>query len=649
MEKTAPNDTARASTSKGLVCTEVGRLAGRLQHFIPEWEKITNSTFVLNNIRGYKIPFCARPKPKKTHNARSYSLTEKAILNKIIQDLLNKGALNCCKREKGEILSPFFLRQKPNGDFRFILNLKHLNKHINPPHFKLEDYRMVQNLIYKNCFMASLDLKDAYFLIPIVASHRKYLKFYFDKKIYEFTCLCFGLNIAPYIFTKIMKPVIHHLRLQGILLVIYLDDILIFGNTFQECHDNIFKTSKILETLGFVINFEKSQLIPSQQCKYLGFIFNSVEMSLSLPLVKSQHLQQMLRSCKNKKYCKIRDLAKLIGTLVSVCPAIPYGRFHIKLLERHKYHWLKKEGGDYGRFMLLPKELSCEFDWWIHTLNRKPKQYFKSKNFVIEIFTDASPTGWGAFANGERAHGFWSIKQSRKHINFLELVAAYYGLKCFAKNKFNCQILLRLDNTTAISNINRMGSVKYKHLNSITSKIWNWCEKRGIFIFASYINSYDNVEADEESRSTAIETEYSLNTTAFSDIKKQFGTPEVDLFASQLNAKCHTYFSWRQDPDSSGVDAFTISWTNIYFYAFPPFSLIPRVLNKIILEKATGILVVPYWPTQAWYPLFKKLVASNLIFLKPSKTLLLSPFREPHPMHTTLTLAVGKLCGKLSS
>lgn len=65
---------------------------------------------------------------------------------------------------------------------------------------------------------------------------------------------------------------------------------------------------------------------------------------------------------------------------------------------------------------------------------------------------------------------------------------------------YNCEILLRIDNVTAISCINRMGSIKYKHFNSISREIWDWCERRKITVFASYINTIDNYEADYLSR-----------------------------------------------------------------------------------------------------------------------------------------------------
>nr|CAH7734420.1 unnamed protein product [Callosobruchus chinensis] len=75
----------------------------------------------------------------------------------------NVKAVNSCQ---DQFLSSYLLRQKDNGEFRFILNLKKLNEFILSPHFRLEDIRMVKNLITRNCFLASVDLKDAYFLVP---------------------------------------------------------------------------------------------------------------------------------------------------------------------------------------------------------------------------------------------------------------------------------------------------------------------------------------------------------------------------------------------------------------------------------------------------------------------------------------------------
>ena len=78
--------------------------------------------------------------------------------------------------------------------------------------------------------------------------------------------------------------------------------------------------------------------------------------------------------------------------------------------------------------------------------------------------------------------------------------------------------------------------------------------------------------------------------------------PEVDLFASRLNKKLQNYVSWQPDPKAVAVDAFTLNWAIQRFYAFPPFSLLTKIVQKVQEEAAEGILIVPWWPTQPWYP-----------------------------------------------
>lgn len=147
------------------------------------------------------------------------------------------------------------------------------------------------------------------------------------------------------------------------------------------------------------------------------------------------------------------------------------------------------------------------------------------------------------------------------HINVLELKAAFFGLKIFTKNMSKCEILLRIDNVTAISCINRMGSIQYPHLNQIAKEIWQWCEERKIMVFASYINTRENLEADQLYRKKFTDTEWELCEAAYQKMVHDFGQPDIDLFASRCNAKCSLYVSWKSDPDAWAADAFTISWS----------------------------------------------------------------------------------------
>ena len=90
--------------------------------------------------------------------------------------------------------------------------------------------------------MASVDLKDAYYSIPIAEEDRKILIFQWKGEYYLFTCLPNGLSSAPRILTKILKPVYARLRSIGHTCMGHIDDSLLVGQSFNSCHRNIADT-----------------------------------------------------------------------------------------------------------------------------------------------------------------------------------------------------------------------------------------------------------------------------------------------------------------------------------------------------------------------------------------------------------------------
>ncbi|XP_011858159.1 PREDICTED: uncharacterized protein LOC105555726 [Vollenhovia emeryi] len=533
---------------------------------------------------------------------------------------------------------------------RFILNLKELNSYMDPPHFKLEDWRTVVRLMLPDFEMSSIDLEDAYLVVPIHPSYRKFLRFQWRGTTYEWAALPFGLATAPYIFSKILRPAIKLLRSQGFDFVVYLDDFLLLASSKPACRDNVQAHLKLLGDLGFVINYSKSELEPSRQRKFLGFIFNSEQQSVSIPKDRRRKLFSLVAKFSPGSTCTIRDFASMIGSLVSICPAVQYGLLYTKSFEREKFYNLISAENNYAAKMTISNSLKKDYLWWLTILSDNYQtNHIRSGPYACEIFTDASLSGWGASCSLQRTHGWWSETDKSRHINYLELKAIFYALKCFAKDLSDCDILLRVDNTTAISYINRFGSVQHPHLSSLAKEIWQWCEARNLFLFASYIASGDNVIADEESRQQVPDTEWSLSSRAFNSILREYGPFDIDLFASVLNAKCSIYVSWFPDPGAWTIDAFTLSWRNFFFYAFPPFILIPRVLRKIVDDRAEGILVVPWWPSQPWFPLFNRLLISKPLIFSPSKDLLSCPSRSHHPSAENLSLAAGRVSGWHSS
>lgn len=158
---------------------------------------------------------------------------ESARMQVAIDKLLRMGAIRRCVPYTGQFLSPYFLVPKPNGESRFMLNLKKLNASIATDHFKMEDWRTAQKLMTTGCFMATLDLQDAYFLVPLHEESCKFMRFVWNSCLFEFTCLPFGLCITPWIFTKIIKPVAGNLRSRGHQSIVYLNDGFCLGDSFD--------------------------------------------------------------------------------------------------------------------------------------------------------------------------------------------------------------------------------------------------------------------------------------------------------------------------------------------------------------------------------------------------------------------------------
>ena len=179
----------------------------------------------------------------------------------------------------------------------------------------------------------------------------------------------------------------------------------------------------------------------------------------------------------------------------------------------------------------------------------------------------------------------------------------------FAKHRTDLTVLLRIDNTTAVSYINRLGGPVSPTATEITKELWLWCLQRNIALKAQYLPGVDNTQADMESRVMRDRSDWMLNPEIFNRIQDVLGPLDIDLFASRLTAQLPRFFSWRPDPLAEATDALLQRWEDLEAYANPPWNMLGRVLAKVQKEMPEKIvLIAPVWPSQPWYPILLDLL-----------------------------------------
>ena len=215
--------------------------AERTKSCFPIWRSLTSDHEILATASGLPIELEGELSlESRPHNC---SQAQQEISDIEIQKLLKKKVIVKCDHEEGEIISPTFLREKPDGSFRFILNLKKLNENITKIHFKMETIMSILKLVTPLTYFTKIDLKDAYYTIPVSPSHQKYLKFANNQDLCKFTCLPNGYCHEPRKFTKVLKPPLSTLRLDNITIAAYLDDCINMKPSLNQKHP---KNSKII-------------------------------------------------------------------------------------------------------------------------------------------------------------------------------------------------------------------------------------------------------------------------------------------------------------------------------------------------------------------------------------------------------------------
>ena len=338
---------------------------------------------------------------------------------------------------------------------------------------------------------------------------------------------------------------------------------------------------------------------------FVGITFLTTLDSVQVPLTRIESVIETIYLFLRKTTVSARSMLSLLGSLNAAADLVILGRLHMRPLQYLFLDQWKPFTDPLDQEIHMSDDFKSHLEWWLNKSVYVKGVPLCTPTPDLYLFTDASQSGWGAHLEplGLTAQGTWDINESCLHINNLELKAVYLALIQFASVVTGKTVQLATDNTTVVSYIRRQGGTHSLLLFRETWKLLIWCQSMSIRLLAKHVPGRLNVLADELSRQNKIlPAEWTLKQGIVLSLFQLLGTPIVDLFATRLNHRLPLYVSPILDPAAWAVDALSLNWNLLFGYAFPPFNLIPAVLEKIRLShQCRIILIAPCWPQRSWF------------------------------------------------
>ena len=417
---------------------------------------------------------------------------------------------------------------KPDGKYRPITDCRRplgssINNYMNLTceTFSYNSVDDVCSQLQQGCYMATIDISSAYRSISINPKQWTYqgIRWNFDgsETLMMDTRICFGGKNSPYLFTQISNFVTRCMIRRGFPNVInYLDDFMVFGNTWEECQIAQLTLIDLLISLGFEIAWKKTTS-PSQRCVYLGIVFDSNAMEISLPPHKLEKLHHELDFFANRDRATKRQLQRLCGILAHCAKVVRASRtFSRRIID---LLCMLPEGNPR---IHLSNEFKLDLQWWSDFA-----EIFNGTACVIEnsfglgptIFSDSSLMGYGYvmgsywqagyFSSDTYPSGYNAMNPDHSHwlnyscpsvnINVLELIPLLLATRRFGASWRNQRILCFSDNTQVVSCLNGGTSINSLSMEILREIFWS-SAVNNFHITARPISGTDNHLPDLLSR-----------------------------------------------------------------------------------------------------------------------------------------------------
>ena len=330
--------------------------------------------------------------------------------------------------ERTKAWTPLIVKQKPNGKWRMITDLRSLNGCFRTAKFKQQTWKTIRGVLELSGakWGTKLDVREFFHHLGLCRETQRWVRFQGKEGKYQAKAMPFGLAASPFWANKFAKVLQAALNKKKINHLWYVDDVLVLGDTAQQCAEKTNEALQILDNLGVQLNKEKCELEPKEQVEYLGM---NIDLKNGCIAALTSRLNAVCREVTKLKHagstCATR-LARVAGKLeylqVGMPSAIGLGKQLMfeagKLAEKHG--WMKtttKNDKVHGLLKTIQQALKITTP---NPINRPWKQ--KSN-----LTTDASDFGWGAVLEGPKmkktSRGLFSRQEVREHITRKEVFA----------------------------------------------------------------------------------------------------------------------------------------------------------------------------------------------------------------------------------
>lgn len=449
------------------------------------------------------------PQPQRVETRKQ----DRNVMREI--DLLVKSG--AFKEEETSFVSPTFLIPKRDGAFRLIHDLRGINRAITPPKFTLKGAKEAAAVVEDSNWLVSLDLKHGYQQVAMNERARKYLGAQWGNKTVVSTVLPFGLNLSPYVFTRLTSWLARQIRKRfNLRVAVYVDDFLLGADTKEELTNGLQQVEDLFKQLGVVLS-DKTSRVPTRRVEFLGFLWDATTKEISVTADRRKEYRREVRNLLRHPQSPA-VWRKVIGKLLFLKEAVG-------TTLRHSRSLLKALNGcKHGNLVEATGEARQDLLWWEEKLRGIPHLSLSTKPISAVITTDASNVGLGAVVevfdntaqNGEnisrnvdRTMSATKTNNPRAHINTKEVEALLEALRTSKEKLTGKKVLWFTDSATARAAVAKQGTQNISRATwEMTKKVVDLTTESGIELVPQLVPGRLNAAADKLSRVLGIRTEW---------------------------------------------------------------------------------------------------------------------------------------------